>query len=140
MKGKTQSGQSIVEFALVLPLLVLFLMAILESGLLLYDKAVITNAAREGARAGIVAVENRTFAGVQATAINAANLYLTNNLVTFQPNTPSITVTPTGSAPYTMYNTLTVRITYNYGWLALPNFLSVIDPVPLGSESTMHFE
>ena len=51
---RNQRGASAVEFALILPILICVLFGIVEFGLLMYDKAVITNASREGARAGIV--------------------------------------------------------------------------------------
>jgi hypothetical protein len=53
-KVKDQNGTAIVEFAIVLPILFLFVLGIIEFGALLYDKAVITNASREGARTAIV--------------------------------------------------------------------------------------
>ena len=53
-KFSSQKGASAVEFALVLPLLMLILFGIIEFGLLMYNKAMITNASREGARRGIV--------------------------------------------------------------------------------------
>ena len=49
-----QKGAEIVEFALVLPLLLLILFGIMEFGIVFFDKAIITNASREGARAGVV--------------------------------------------------------------------------------------
>ena len=54
MITKNQKGAAIVEFAIVLPLILMFLFGILEFGLLMYNKAMITNASREGARLGIV--------------------------------------------------------------------------------------
>ena len=51
---KNQKGTEVVEFAIVSLLLFLLLFGIIDFGILLYDKAVITNASREGARAGIV--------------------------------------------------------------------------------------
>ena len=51
---KNQRGASAIEFAIVFPLLVLLLFGIIEFSLILYDKVMITNASREGARAGIV--------------------------------------------------------------------------------------
>jgi len=51
---KDQNGATAVEFALILPLLVLLLFGIIEFGLILYNKQIITNAAREGARYGVV--------------------------------------------------------------------------------------
>ena len=42
------------EFAIIAPLLFIILFGIIEFGILIYNKAMITNASREGARAGIV--------------------------------------------------------------------------------------
>lgn len=49
-----RKGQSIVEFALILPLLLILIMGIIQFGLILSGYVSITNAAREGARIGIV--------------------------------------------------------------------------------------
>jgi Flp pilus assembly protein TadG len=54
MTIKNQKGASAVEFAIIAPLLFVLLFGIVEGGLALYNKAVITNACREGARDGIV--------------------------------------------------------------------------------------
>lgn len=51
---KNQKGVASIEFAIVLPLLALIAFGSCEFGLLLYNKQVIVNASREGARAGIV--------------------------------------------------------------------------------------
>lgn len=51
---RSQRGQAVVEFALVLPLLVLILFGVLEFGRIFHTYIVITNAAREGARLGAV--------------------------------------------------------------------------------------
>ncbi len=45
-------GQSMVEFALTLPLLIMMLLALADFGFLLYAHVQVANAAREGARAG----------------------------------------------------------------------------------------
>jgi Flp pilus assembly protein TadG len=52
---RLQHGAAAIEFALLLPLLLLLLIGSIDMSLALYDKSVITNASREGARAGIVA-------------------------------------------------------------------------------------
>jgi len=49
-----QEGVAAVEFAIILPLLLLFIFGIIEFSLFLYNKQVITNAAREGARRGVI--------------------------------------------------------------------------------------
>ena len=53
-RKESQKGALAVEFALVLPVLLLLILAIIELSFFLFNRAVITNAAREGARAGIV--------------------------------------------------------------------------------------
>ena len=52
---RTQKGIVMVELAIIFPILLIVIFAICELGIALYDKAVLTNASREGARAGIVA-------------------------------------------------------------------------------------
>ena len=49
-----ERGQSMVEYALVLPILLLLLLGIMEFGILVFNYNTIANAAREGARYGIV--------------------------------------------------------------------------------------
>ncbi len=51
---RNQNGATAVEFAIILPVLILVLFGIIEFGLLLFNQQIITNASREGARAGIV--------------------------------------------------------------------------------------
>ncbi len=47
--SKRPSGQSLIEFALVLPVLLLLIIGAIEIGRLFFTKIVVTNAAREGA-------------------------------------------------------------------------------------------
>jgi len=47
-------GQSVVEFALVLPVLLLLVMGIIEFGRIFMAQQSITNASREGARTGVL--------------------------------------------------------------------------------------
>jgi len=49
-----ESGQDLVEFALVLPVLALLIFGIIQAGILVWNYNTVSNAAREGARAGIV--------------------------------------------------------------------------------------
>ena len=50
MKKLKQKGQAIIEFAVVLPLFVLFLFGIIYSGMLFYDYISLSNLARSAAR------------------------------------------------------------------------------------------
>lgn len=66
---KEESGQSIVEFALVLPVLMLIVVGIVEFGWLFNGKITLTSAAREGARvAAIVKNETTATAAINETA------------------------------------------------------------------------
>jgi Flp pilus assembly pilin Flp len=58
MTGKEQEGAAAVEFALLLPLLVLLLFGIIEFGLAFNARIQATNAAREGARMAVVGIDN----------------------------------------------------------------------------------
>ncbi len=54
MFAKDENGGTLSEFAIIAPFLFLLLFGIIEFGVLLHDRAIIINASREGARAGIV--------------------------------------------------------------------------------------
>jgi Flp pilus assembly protein TadG len=49
-----ESGQDLVEYALVLPLFLLLVFSVFEFGILFFQYTLVVNAAREGARTGIV--------------------------------------------------------------------------------------
>jgi len=49
-----QKGATLIEFALILPVLILLLFGIIEFGIIMFDKAMLTSAVREGARSGVV--------------------------------------------------------------------------------------
>ncbi len=57
---KQVRGQSLVEMALVLPILILIVLGLLEFGRAFFIYTVVSNAAREGARFGIVQPLNTT--------------------------------------------------------------------------------
>jgi Flp pilus assembly protein TadG len=52
---KSERGQTMTEFALILPLLALFLFAVIQFGIVFNNYLTVTDAARAGARAGITA-------------------------------------------------------------------------------------
>lgn len=53
-RRRHDAGQAVAEVALVLPFLVLVLLAIVQVGLVMHQQVLVTNAAREGARAAAV--------------------------------------------------------------------------------------
>lgn len=56
--GRNENGQSLVEFAIVVPVLLLLLIGIVEFGWLFNGQITLTAAAREGARAGVTGATN----------------------------------------------------------------------------------
>ena len=54
VRARSQAGAELVEFALVLPILLLVFGGIVDFGLLLQRQQVVTNAAREGARLAVL--------------------------------------------------------------------------------------
>ncbi len=117
---RCQKGVAAIEFAIVLPLLMMIIFGIIEFGLLLYDKQVITNASREGARIGIsdVVVSD---ADIEAVVAN----YVANNLITFGTPTPPVTtIEPANRTGMVFGEDVTVTVTYNYDFLMLPNFVA----------------
>jgi Flp pilus assembly protein TadG len=145
---KCQKGASAVEFAIVLPLLLLFVFGIIEFGILFYDKAIITNASREGARTAILHdTESNgdprtvTAAEVQAVVFSYCSSYLIN----FSgATTPTVTTSPLLGTPPNEYRTVTV--TFGYNFLVLPNILgaffggSLSGPIPLTAVTRMRSE
>ena len=58
MAQRDEEGAAAVEFAFLLPLLVLLLFGFIQFGLALNTRIQATNAAREGARAAVVGIDN----------------------------------------------------------------------------------
>ena len=143
MKFNNKNGTAIVEFAIILPLLLILIFGIIEFSLVLYDKAMITNASREGARAGIV-FRADPVTGDYSPLTNAeiaavVNNYLSNYLITFGgPTNATTTVTRVGSSPG---GELGVNVAFSYNFLVLPNFVSsLVNPINLTAITAMRFE
>ncbi|WP_017235395.1 TadE/TadG family type IV pilus assembly protein [Pandoraea sp. B-6] len=130
-------GAVALEFVLVFPFLMLVLFGIVDVSLLLCDKAVITNASREAARAGVVVrVPQLSASQISSVALN----YTQNNLVTGgTPTTPSVAVDQSsGTSPG---SPLTVTVTYRYQGLVLGSaFSSLTGPVTLRAATVMEYE
>lgn len=123
-----QRGVSAIEFAIVLPVLLIIIFGVINLGVLLYNHAVITNAAREGARwASIHNTETvgtsciNAFSTTPADACQAAFSYATNRLINFGAiGTLQLTAAKEPPAVDFHMGTLqSVRVTYQYtgvGW------------------------
>ncbi|WP_150726140.1 TadE/TadG family type IV pilus assembly protein [Pseudomonas fluorescens] len=131
---KKQQGLAAVELSIVLPVLFLILFVIIEFSLALYNKAIITNASREAARAGIVLKSPKpTTAQIQSVANN----YLGSHLITFGSSvTPVVSVTQANGGLFG--TSLTVQVTYQYSTMILGGILHVVDnPMSLSATTVM---
>ncbi|HEX5645896.1 MAG TPA: TadE/TadG family type IV pilus assembly protein [Nitrospira sp.] len=129
-----ERGIAAAEFALLLPVFLLILFSIIEFGMLMYGREIVTNAAREGARAGIVIGPNKPAAGA-ITAI--ANNYLTGTGI----NPADVTFTPTGAGGVNP-STLTVQAVYNYNFLIpyIPAVVGIPNPLIITTQVVMIHE
>ncbi len=135
-QDRGQKGVAAVEFALVLPVLVLLAFGIIEFSIALYDKAVITNASREGARAGIVFSDPPVSDG---EIIEVVNNYCRNKLITFgTTNQLETNIIREGTSTG---DDLTVRVRYDYQFLLVPTFVtSLTGGIQLTAETVMRME
>lgn len=99
---KKQKGQALVEFAIILPLLLMLVMGILQFGMMLNVYLAIENASREGARAGIVGSSD---AEIQQLIISTSP--------SLDPENLTVTITP-DETNRSSGDTITVKVTYNY--------------------------
>lgn len=125
-KRDLASGQALVEFALVVPILLLILMGIAEFGRAWMTRNILTSAAREAVR--IAAVQGNTTA-----AVARANAILTS------ANIAGATVTPVDDN--VAFGTCQVVIAYDFP-LVLPGFLPGLSgaTLPLSSATSMRKE
>ena len=103
---RSESGAELVEFALVLPVLLLVFGGIVDFGLLLQRQQVVTNAAREGARLAVLPGYTDPDVRARVTAFVREGL---NN----QSAAPSTNVTPVlieGSGPPFQAKRIEVRL------------------------------
>lgn len=132
-----QRGVAAVEFALVLPLLLAVMLAVIELGLMLYNQAVITQASREGARYGIVLTDPKR--GEQA--IRDEVLRHTKSALINLRGTTAAQVTVVQSSPAAFPNPLQVTVSYDFNGLALAPLLGALGKtVRLTATTTMVHE
>ena len=103
-------GVAAVELAICLPILILLVCGSIEFGLLFYNQQVITNASREGVRAGITGeMTDDEIKNIVQTYCNG-NLINLNGANDLQANAVTVSA-PDGD------NDLTVRVIYDYNFL-----------------------
>lgn len=131
IQKKNQKGATAVEFAIVLLLFITILFAIIEFGLLMFNQHIVTNAGREGARAGIVFGSDNDSHKI----INIVELYGKNNIVSFGNKVFDVSIlklddengdeflSKTDESFKVCKNSgdpLTIQVQYNYDFLFFP--------------------
>jgi Flp pilus assembly protein TadG len=135
------AGQSIAEFALVFPVLIVMLVAIFDFGRLVFAYNDITNAAREGTRVGIIdqtsaTIKNEVISQATSLAIAPADV-----VVTFaKSDDPTKPCGATSTTPPTMLDCLVV-VTVSYNWRAItPIVGNIVGPIRVTAVSKMPVE
>jgi Flp pilus assembly protein TadG len=131
---KPQAGSELIEFAVVLPLLLILMFGIVDFSLALYDKAVVTNASREGARAAIVATNPRPdLTAIQGVVANYCQTYLVN----FGGAAPVVTASGLGGGSG---SPLTVQVQYFYNFAVISRLIPSLGSLNLTSTTVMRLE
>ena len=125
-----EAGQAVVEFAIILPVLLMVLFAILQFGVVFNNYIQVTAAAREGARKASVSRSLGTAAA--ETAATAAAKAAAPGL-----KQSSITVTYPNSPTFAQGSDVAVKVTYPY---AISIIGVVVSSGNLSSTTTMRVE
>jgi Flp pilus assembly protein TadG len=132
----SERGTATVEFALLLPVMVVLALIVSEGASVIRTHQVLNNAAREGARVASIP-ESRIVDGASNAAVitavkNAAVTYAGNNGVTITPANVTVNqllMVPTASGVGLTASQVTVS--YSYPLTYLPNFGSISASVPM---------
>jgi len=139
---RSQAGAELVEFALVLPMMLLIFGGIVDFGLLLQRQQVVTNAAREGAR--IAVLPGYSSADVQARVTAFVREGLNNDSLAPTAVLNVIPITPGGGPTF---EAAQVQVTLPSSFLILGPLVSLaggsggsFGTVPISATSTMRIE
>lgn len=115
-----ENGATAVEFAVVLPLLLLVIFAIIEFSVVMYNKAMITDASRNGARTGVM---YRWPEPVPESEIREiVENHLQERLITFANDASDLPIIRINGAGGSKGDLLTIEVDYAHRFLILPGF------------------
>ncbi len=132
---RRQAGTSVVEMALVLPLLLLLVFGIGDFGIAYTQWNSLTNAVREGARMGVVFQTPCNPAAVTANIQNTVSTYAASSGL----NGPSIVTSVTNSCAGTGTQ-LTVSATVPYNYIAIAALACFAPTINLTAQTVMRNE
>jgi Flp pilus assembly protein TadG len=120
VEGKRRRGTATVEFVLVAPLFFVLIFTILETGRMMMVQQLLTNAARAGARRGIL--KQTTTAEAETFIVD----YLADTGVS--GTTVDVTPSPLTQVGFGMPVTVNVSVPFaNVSWLPMPQFLAGVN-------------
>ena len=105
LKARSESGQTMAEFAVVLPVLVLVLFAIMQFGIVFNNYVTLTDAVRAGARKGAVSRRDSDPANVTADRVRQSASTLNQSQLTVNVSStwqPGTDLTVTATYPYSI--------------------------------------
>jgi Flp pilus assembly protein TadG len=121
------SGAAAVEFAILLPILILVIAGIVDFGRAYFTQVTLTNAAREGARAAVLRLPDADVTSRTQAAIP-------------DPLDGGVTVIA-GTCPATGGTNVTVTVTNQFDWIILEPVMNMFGtsnlPAQLSSSATM---
>lgn len=123
---KSEKGQSLVEFALVVPLLLLLLFGIMDFGRIFHAYLTLDHAGREAARSASVGKDDATVKSVAVS--DASSIGLTADKVSISPGSPR----SSGS-------NVTIKITYPINFLT-PVIGQIVGSLNLSDTTVMRVE
>ncbi len=140
-----EKGQALVEFALLVPIFLVLMFAIVDFGMGFHSWITVTNSAREGARIGAV---QATTAQIETRVRDTSDLINEDTKMTVTVGCgPSSDPPPTGTCPSQPGESVVVRVDYDYDLItplaSLVAFLSgdIIGPtLTLSSTAEMRLE
>jgi Flp pilus assembly protein TadG len=134
----SESGQAIIELAFALPLLLVIVMGIFDFGLMFQRFEVVTNAAREGARVGVLP----SYSTADAKA--RAQQYLTSGGLTSSATINAAVAPVSFGSPLKTVNQITVTVQYVHNYVFIGPILNLfggsLGSVTLQGVSTMRVE
>lgn len=133
---RNEAGQALVEFALVLPVLLLLIAGIIEFGRAFHIQQVVTDASREGARTAVVQDGNVDY--------DSAVTIMANRLLANGIDTAGATLTITPAADFRVTGqlmTARVVVPYTMGFVgAVASFFGGGGDIQIGAHTVMRNE
>ena len=127
---KSEKGQSLVEFALILPILIFLLLAIMEGGRIFASYVELQNAARAGTRYASIQVKEKT-------APAAIKTYIENRLTMLEPSKLSFDIKRPSWTGSEYSSEKVVEIELNYPLEIITPIISNITGNPFNLKVTM---